>query len=456
MEIKICYIGGGSRGWTRKFMGDIALQKSFYGTVVLYDIDTGAAEDNAILGNKISAMDAAKSKWKYFVAKDLKQALTEVDFVIMSILPGTFEEMYSDVHSGERYGIYQPVGDSVGIGGIIRAMRTIPIYEEYANAISKYCPNAFVINFTNPLTLCTATLYDVFKGIKAFGCCHEVFSTQELLAKIVEEKCGEKNISRKEVDIDVNGVNHFTWITRCKIRGIEAISLYKEYIEENFDKLMQRPFTDEEKVGAGGSRDLVKMDLFKRYGQVAAAGDRHLVEFLNNTWYLNDTETIEKYKFCLTPISWRKENQAERLKVTQMLLRGERKLEIKYSGEEFVELMEGLLGIRDFISNVNLPNKGQSSYAPLGAIVETNAIFSKGKITPIEGVPLNDSVSAMVLKILNNQQNTLNAIRKRDINAVFNCFMQEPMACKLSLSDGEKLFSYMVESTKKYLNDWKI
>ena len=183
--LTVAYIGGGSRGWAWGFMTDLAMDGQLCGTVRLYDIDRSAAERNEIIGNKISAHKDAVSRWQYTVSDSLQQALAGADFVVISILPGTFEEMRSDVHLPERVGVYQPVGDTVGPGGFMRAMRTIPMYVEIASAIRDYAPDAWVINYTNPMSLCVRTLYEVFPGIKAFGCCHEVFGTQKLLCSML-------------------------------------------------------------------------------------------------------------------------------------------------------------------------------------------------------------------------------------------------------------------------------
>ena len=174
-DVKIAYIGGGSRGWAWKLMSDLAACPDMCGSVYLYDIDFEAAKNNEIIGNKFKNAEGCKSKWDYFAAKTPKEALTGADFVIISILPGTFDEMESDVHTPEKYGIYQSVGDTTGPGGIVRAMRTVPMFEEIGNYIKEYAPDAWVINYTNPMTLCVKTLYRVFPEIKAFGCCHEVF-----------------------------------------------------------------------------------------------------------------------------------------------------------------------------------------------------------------------------------------------------------------------------------------
>ena len=136
-NLTIAYIGGGSRGWAWGLMGDLAMDGELCGTLRLYDIDREAAERNRIIGEKMSAHEGVKSPWKYEVSDSLQSALTGADFVVISILPGTFEEMQSDVHTPEKYGIYQSVGDTSGPGGIIRAMRTLPMFEEIAENIKK-------------------------------------------------------------------------------------------------------------------------------------------------------------------------------------------------------------------------------------------------------------------------------------------------------------------------------
>ena len=131
-DVKIAYIGGGSRGWAWGLMSDLAAQEELSGTVYLYDIDYEAATCNETIGNSIKGKDYARSTWDYKAVKSIEEALTTADFVIISILPGTFDEMESDVHAPEKYGIYQSVGDSVGPGGQFRAHRTIPMYVEIA------------------------------------------------------------------------------------------------------------------------------------------------------------------------------------------------------------------------------------------------------------------------------------------------------------------------------------
>ena len=315
-DLRIAYIGGGSRGWAWTFMRDLALEPALGGTIVLYDIDKEAAKANEIIGNGISEREEAVGKWKYIVADTLKEALTGSDFVVISILPGTFDEMESDVHEPEKYGIYQSVGDTAGPGGMVRALRTIPMFVTIAEAIRDYAPQAWVINYTNPMSLCVKTLYHVFPQIKAFGCCHEVFGTQKLLAQIAERELGIADIKRDEIIVNVLGLNHFTWFDSASYKGIDLFPVYRSFIEKHFEE----GFEEKDKNWMNSTFSCahrVKFDLFKKYGWIAAAGDRHLAEFMPPI-YLKDPETVASWKFGLTTVAWRKEDLKKRLEKSKM------------------------------------------------------------------------------------------------------------------------------------------
>ena len=455
-DVKIAYIGGGSRGWAWKFMSDLAVCEDMSGSVYLYDIDLEAAEHNEVIGNKFNDAEGAVARWNYFAAKTPKEALTGADFIIISILPGTFDEMESDVHAPEKYGIYQPVGDTSGPGGLIRAMRTVPMYEEIAEYIKEYAPEAWVINYTNPMTLCVKTLYRVFPEIKAFGCCHEVFGTQEFLAKMVAEELGEK-VKRSEIKVNPVSVNHFTWLTEARYKNIDLFPYYEKFCEKHKDGYM-----DEETVKRFNAAEpwfytnnKLKMELFRKYGYIAAAGDRHLAEFLPGKWYLESPERAKEMGFFLTPVSYRKKTLKERLKKSARLRSGEEAVKLEPSGEEGVQQMRALLGLCELCTNVNIPNVGQIPNLPLGAVVETNAIFRSGTVTPIMAGNVPKSIYPLVSRICTQQENISQAIAERDLNALFTAFVNDPLVT-CSMEDAKKLFNEMIENTKEYLKSYDI
>ena len=157
-QLKIAYIGGGSREWARKLMFDLALCPELTGEVALYDIDAASAQLNEQLGNWLQEQPGVLSRWHYSVAVTLKSALRSADFVVISIQPGTLEIMAEEIAIAERYGMYFPVGDTTGAPGLVRGLRAATIYSSFAEAINTFCPNAWVINYTNPMSICTRTL----------------------------------------------------------------------------------------------------------------------------------------------------------------------------------------------------------------------------------------------------------------------------------------------------------
>lgn len=454
-NIKIAYIGGGSKAWARVFMTDLALAEGLCGEIALYDIDLPAAELNRKIGGRINENPNTVSKWDYRVYSEIGEALDGADFVACSILPGTFDEMEGDVHLPEKYGIYQSVGDTVGPGGVLRAMRTVPIYEGFAREIKEHCPKAWVINLTNPMTACTKTLYDVFPEIKAFGCCHEVFHAQEFLCCGAKEILGVPRPARKDIVIDACGINHFTWITEASFDGNDMLAILPEFIERYYDSgYCERPDT-----APDGFRDdpflygnKVKMDLFKRFGVLAAAGDRHLAEFMNNAWYIGDKSAPDKWLYHLTSVAYRKEDRINKINQSHRIAEGKENIEVKKSDEEVVELMKALLGlIPPLVSNANTVNAGQMPDLPLGSVVETNCVFSRNSLKPVTAKRLPQNVNALVLRNAQNIENTYCGIKRRNVKEIFEAFINQPLCSNLSLEDGKELFNRMIEATKDYL-----
>ncbi len=457
-DINITYIGGGSRGWAWNFINDLSAEKDISGTITLYDIDTQAAENNKKIGNEITAKSDRDGKWKYVTAPTLKEALTGTDFVVISILPGTFDEMEYDVHTPEKYGIYQSVGDTAGPGGLVRALRTIPMFTEIANAIKEHSPNAWVINYTNPMTICVKTLYHAFPEIKAFGCCHEVFGTQKILAHVFMEHTGETDIKREDIDVNVLGINHFTWFDKASCKGLDLFPIYKEFVKNNFEEGYNEP----DKNWANSTFECahrVKFELFNKYGYIAAAGDRHLAEFMPGDMYLKDPQTVSDYKFGLTTVSYRKADLEKRLARSERLLSGEEEMDVnKLSGEEGIKQIKALCGLGKFVTNVNVPNANlQISNLPASAVVETNAVFSKDSVQTVHAGALPQTLLELINPHVDNHEMILNAANTCDFELALKALANDPIVKdRLTNTQLREMLCEMIEGTQKYLPDgWK-
>lgn len=453
--LKIAYIGGGSQGWAWGLMSDLAQAEDISGDVYLYDIDFEAAKKNEIIGGLANNAEGRKSVWNYKAVETIGEALTGADFVVISILPGTNDEMESDVHAPEAYGIYQSVGDTTGPGGVIRCLRTIPMFEEIALAVKEYAPEAWVINYTNPMTVCINTLYRVFPQIKAFGCCHEVFGTQKLLAAMLEEMLGLEEPSRDQIKVNVVGINHFTWLTKAQYKNIDLFPVYKQLVDKFYETGWDMGKDNNWMNTDYECAHRVKFDLFRRFGYIAAAGDRHLAEFCPRNWYLQDKDCVRSWMFNLTPVSWRKDLQKSRLERGEKLSSGEIPFELSETGEDGVNQIRALLGLHTFVTNVNIPNVGQIPNLPLGAVVETNAAFSDDSVRPVMAGNLPESIYPLIARICGQQEMITTAGLNRDLDLAFQVFANDPLM-DLPLDKARALFDQMIDATKAYLTSYNV
>lgn len=445
-EVKLAIIGGGSRLWAIQFLKDVTLQDKLKVNFSLYDIEKQAALNNVAVGNEIFKANNKEGQFSISVEDTLEDSLKGADFVIITIEPGIMDCRYGDLVLPEQYGILQTVGDTTGPGGIMRARRALPIFFEFGKAIEKYCPNAWVINYTNPMTLCTAALYKAFPQIKALGCCHEVFHVQEYIASLVGEWFNIPQPDRREIKIDVTGINHFTFITKALYKGedlmprIKQLSLdptsYPDLTDYSKDLIAnEKYFTCQHKVALSFLRD---------YGALGAAGDRHLAEFV--PFYLQDEETPLRYGFTRTPYEFRVKRDIEK---KQRVYKGE-DLIAKPSDEEGLDILLSLMGERTLRTNINRPNLGQISYLPKGRIVESNGFISENSIEAIVSQDPPVGVQNLVRRISDEQEVILNAIWDGDDERLFEAFLTDPLV-NLPRDKARELFDkMMIASELKY------
>jgi alpha-galactosidase len=446
-------------------MQDLVFEQDLTGRIELYDTVLEDAQSNASIGNALVSRHKP-GHWTFHANPSLEDALSGSDVVFISILPGDFEAMSVDVHAPEAYGIYQSVGDSVGAGGLIRALRTIPQFRLIAQAVEHCAPDAWVINYTNPMSICIRTLYKEFPRIKAAGCCHEVFNTQKLLATVLElAGCAPQgSIAREEIHTRVLGINHFTWIDRASWKHLDILPYYKQFVARYADEgfrgaqaattFASGSACAEDPEEAARRRffsgtERVKMDLFRRYGLIAAAGDRHLAEFCPHAWYLASPEQVEAWGYALTPVSWRMANRNTLKALAKAYREGTKTMSPEPSGEEGLAIVKALMGQGTLVSNVNLPNQGQMPDMPRDVVLETNAVFLRDRIQPLAGGELPTDLRALVMHHILAQEGIIEAAFEQDLEKAFRVFSQDLAVQTLSLQDARALFNRMCTQTLK-------
>jgi alpha-galactosidase/6-phospho-beta-glucosidase family protein len=448
ISLKIAYIGGGSRDWARKLMIDIALCPDLTGEVALYDIDMESALLNEQLGNWMQTQPGVVSKWRYIAVSTLQEALQDADFVIISIQPGPLELMADEIALAEEYGNFFPVGDTTGAPGLIRGLRSASTYKRFAQAIASICPNAWVINYTNPMSVCTRTLTLVAPELKVFGCCHEVFATQELLARITGQYMDIETPSRDEIQVNVMGINHFTWVDRALYRDHDILEILRQHLEQPGTLRKYSQAEVESWNDWFHSAEQVKLNLFRCFGILAAAGDRHLVEFLPG--FIRSPETLFEWGVIRTPVSWRIESWTNAPQKTRDLINGVTPFVLERSGEEGISMIKALLGLGDFVTNVNMENIGQISNVPLHAVVETNAHFSRGTIRPLSAGKLPAGIAPLVNQHIANQEMIIESALTENMDLAFQAFFNDPTN-HLPIDVTWELFNKMLQINETYM-----
>lgn len=455
-HVKIGYVGGGSQGWAHTLVNDLAQCEDVTGEVALYDVNYEPAAANADLANQVMDREDAPGEWAFEAHRSLSAALDGADFVICSIQDPPEETFVHDIDVPAEYGCYQTVADTVGPGGAVRSLRAIPQYREIAATVREQCPDAWVINYTNPMTVCTRTLYEEFPDINAIGLCHEVFETQRLLAEIAETYVdGAEDVDESEIDVNVKGVNHFTWIDEAAWRGHDLF----QYLDEELEA--RKPLPGNEPGDLAGESYFtndhqVAFDLYDRFGLLGAAGDRHLVEFV--PWYLDidDPAEIERWGIRLTPSTARTgDDDTDGPKKVSRYMDEDGEFQFKESGEEVLDIVRALLGLEPIETHLNYPNVGQVPDLSDGAVVETNALVTGRGVTPLTAGELPREVRSMVQTVVANQETLIEAGFAGDLDLAFQAFLNEPLVT-MQRDEAQALFAELVELERDYFGAYDL
>jgi alpha-galactosidase len=226
--------------------------------------------------------------------------------------------------------------------------------------------------------------------------------------------------------------------------------MYKEYVDTHPEGTKGNADMEHWANAPYKHKDNVKFELFRRYGVIAAAGDRHLAEFCPGKWFLaSPSMVIDQYKFSLTTVEFRKKELVQRKQKALDYYNG-KPFQLRNTGEETVRQIKALLGLGDFVTNVNIPNVGQVENNPLGVIVETNAAFSGDSVRPVHAGRVPDAVNALVMRIIEEQEVVVDAVLTGDYEKAFVAFLNNPNM-PLPVNEARELFNKMLTNTKKYL-----
>ncbi len=322
----------------------------------LHDIDEKALTLMYRLDKKTTG--ETRKEFHLTSTTSLEEALEDASYVILCISVGGSATMRYDLEIPLRYGIYQSVGDTVGPGGLSRALRSIPVAVDICNKMEGLCPEAWLINCANPMsTLCRAI--NKTTCIKTIGVCHErhfVLQTLKRILQIEEESA---------IRAKTAGINHFTWITELKVKGEDGFFLLRQYIKREEKGLRRQIDTlDWESFYPFNDNNLLKFKLFDTFGCLPAAGDRHIAEFF--PYFLTEeTHAGRKYGIKLTTIEDRIRRMEQTRENLLSIIDGKQPMELKHSEEKVCDIIASLATGKQRTCMINMPNQGQITNLPL-------------------------------------------------------------------------------------------
>ena len=394
MPKKLVLIGAGSAMFTQGLLADIIKEESLGPWEVgLVDTDPEALTVAYNLAKKMVEVKNADIVIKH--STNRKDFLVGTDIVITTIGVGGRRAWETDVFIPRKYGIYQPVGDTVGPGGISRAMRMVPAMKEIAEDILKLCPDTLFINYANPMTaICRALRKST--GVKVTGLCIGVHQVEKHLAEVL-------GVPHQEVTSIAVGINHLTFLIDFRHKGENAFAKTRQRAEET-GRINENPFS---------------WSLFDIYGAYPAVNDRHVVEFFlekfPNGKYYGKTLGIDVFSVEKT-IEMGDSIYAEMAKLSKPEIRLNSEVFSKFSGEhsQTLEIITSIYKDQRKIFSANLPNNGAIPNLPSYAVLEMPAVANGKGFLPLGIDYFPDSLAAIINQRLACVELTVDAALEGD------------------------------------------
>jgi len=444
--MQVTIIGGGSYQWSPKLITDLLGTPSLAGMhLVLEDIDPAPLEKMEAIAR--IADDKLGSKVTVSSTTDQRRALDGADFVVVTISTGGFHSMAVDIDVPARHGIHQSVGDSVGPGGISRALRNIPVLAGIGHDMEDQCPDAWLLNITNPMTTLTRTVCRETR-VKTVGLCHEVGGFCMDLAIAFQKP-------HTAVRPVIEGVNHFPVIVEVDVDGADGFELLAEMVEElgGLDALMPAPGQPEAEPFTKldfARRHLLKLTLLDRWGALLGANDRHLAEFMPGV-LTAESGWGAAWGIELTPISRREEHQEGYIAEVDAVLAGRDELATWDSGELVAPVIDSLVTGTHREVPLNLPNAGQCPDRPADAVVESICVVDGDGMRGRDVASAPAPFAELLRRHVAVQELTVEAALKGDRALAHQAFALDPLAGRGDLRDTENMVDELLAGTSRWL-----
>jgi alpha-galactosidase len=398
---RIAFLGAGSVEFTKNLLGDLLTFPELAGaTIALHDIDQERLDSAEAMARWTASALGAPATIEAHL--DRRAALEGCDHVINMIQVGGHEATLIDFEVPKRFGLRQTIGDTLGIGGIFRALRTIPVMQGIARDMFELCPDAWLLNYTNPMAMLCWSVYAGTPIHRVVGLCHSVQWTTRGLAELV-------GVPYEEVEYLGAGVNHQAWILRFRHRGRDLYPLLDEAIERD-PELRRR----------------VRVEMYRRLGYFPTESSEHSAEYL--PWFLRSDEMIERFRVPVDEYVRRSEENLEEYEAMRRTLAEGGSFEIERSLEYASLIIHSMATGEARVIYGNVPNNGLIANLPQGACVEVPCLVDGNGVQPTAVGNLPPQLAALNRTFLNVCELTVRAGLEGSREHVLHAALLDPNA----------------------------
>ena len=434
---KITFLGAGSTVFARNVLGDCMCCDALKSAeIALYDIDPVRLKESGEILDAIRAAKGAGARVRSYPGVENRRAAMEgADFVVNAVQVGGYDPCtIIDFEVPKKFGLRQTIGDTIGIGGIMRALRTIPVLDDFAQDILEVCQDAWMLNYVNPMSVLTGYMQR-YTGVKTIGICHSV---QECSGKLLRDLGMEDKMEgRKE---RIAGINHMGWLLDIKDKN--GIDLYPE--------IKRRA---KEKNANEKHHDMVRYDYIDKLGYYCTESSEHNAEY--NPFYIkrNYPELIERFNIPLDEYPRRCIEQIEKWDVLRSAITGAGGGEHDRTTEYASHIMEAMVSNSAFMFGGNVLNRySLIENLPADACVEVPCVADSSGIYPCHIGRLPVQLAAMNMTHINVHLLTIEAAVTRKRECIYHAAMLDPhTAAELSIDDIRKMVDEMIEAHGDWL-----
>ena len=438
---KITFMGAGSTVFAKNVLGDTMLTPALCDfELALYDIDKDRLEESyamvCALNKNINEGRATVSK--YLGVESRRDALRGADFVVNAIQVGLYEPCtVTDFEVPKKYGLRQTIADTLGIGGIFRALRTIPVLEDFAEDMAAVCPKAYFLNYTNPMAMLSGYMQR-YTGIKTVGLCHGV---QVCSSGLLRELGIEAKLPLKE---KIAGINHMAWL--LELEDADGNDLYPE-IRRRACEILENP--------PESFKDLVRLEYIRRFGYYVTESSEHNAEY--NQFFIKSKypELIERYRIPLDEYPRRCVNQIKNWnEAREKYIKGD--VTHTRSKEYASRIMEAIVTDIPYKIGGNVLNTGLITNLPAEACVEVPCLVNKLGIQPTYVGKLPEQCAALNRLNINTQLLTIEAAVTKKKETIYQAAMMDPhTGSELTIDEIVSLCDDLIEAHKGWLPEYR-